>query len=170
MQAQKAPELEQLTSVILLVEDSDEDALYIQLAFERAGCAREIIRVPHGEHALQYLLGLPPYEDRSRYPFPSLVLLDLAMPQMDGWGLLSHIREVARWKHLPVVVLTGSVDLRNAKRAYAEGADAFVVKPLSLKDYVDEARLIAEKWLQNSPPSSPNAARTPNPALSTLSR
>jgi CheY-like chemotaxis protein len=144
---------------ILLAEDNNDDAALIQIAFKKAGCSNHLVHVPHGEQALQYLLGEPPYSDRARYPFPRLLLLDLAMPLMDGWGLLSHIRAVTQWDHLPVIVLTGSIDLRNAKRACAKGANAYLVKPSGLGEYVEIVRALAEEWL-----ATPTPAGQPIPA------
>src|SRR5215472_7211647 len=144
---------------VLLAEDNDDDAMLIQLAFNKAGSNSNLVRVPHGQQALQYLLGEPPYTDRARYPFPRLLLLDLAMPLMDGWGLLSHVRAVTQWDHLPVIVLTGSIDLRNAKRACAQGANAYLVKPSGLGEYVEIVRALAEEWL-----AAPTPADQPVPA------
>jgi CheY-like chemotaxis protein len=144
---------------VLLAEDNDDDAMLIQLACKKVGCGAHVVHVPHGQHALQYLLGEPPYTDRARYPFPRLLLLDLAMPLMDGWGLLSHIRGVSQWNHLPVIVLTGSIDLRNAKRAIARGANAYLVKPSGLSEYVEIVRALAEEWL-----ATPRRVDQPIPA------
>jgi CheY-like chemotaxis protein len=134
---------------ILLAEDNADDVLLTQIAFKKAGCNNRLVHVSNGEHALKYLLASPPYTNRAKYPFPRLLLLDLAMPLLDGWGLLSHIRGVAQWNHLPVIVLTGSIELRN-------------VKPLDLWEYVEIVRALAEEWL-----GTPSAA--PQPTLARLS-
>jgi CheY-like chemotaxis protein len=139
---------------ILVVDDDTNDAMLLEVAFSRVGCGDRVIHVSSGRNALQYLLGLPPYEDRVTYPFPSFILLDLAMPLMDGWGLLSHIRAISRWNELRVIVLTGSSDPSNAKRAHDSGADSFLIKPPDLTGYVDLARQLTRNALRAPTPSA----------------
>jgi CheY-like chemotaxis protein len=137
---------------ILVVDDDTNDAMLLQLAFTNTGFDSRIIHLSSGSDALQYLLGLPPFQDRAQHPFPSLILLDLAMPLMDGWGLLSHIRAISRWNNLPVIVLTGSSDPSDVKRARDKGADSFLTKPPHLTGYVELARGLMKDWLHAPAP------------------
>jgi CheY-like chemotaxis protein len=139
---------------ILVVDDDHNDAMLVELAFAKAGCNDRIVHVWNGKGALQYLLGVAPFENRVQYPFPRLVLLDLEMPLMDGWGLLSHIRQISRWNNLPVIVLTGSPDPSAAKRARDQGANSFLTKPPDLSGYVDIARKLTSDVLQTPTPSA----------------
>ncbi|HLH52187.1 MAG TPA: response regulator [Verrucomicrobiae bacterium] len=115
---------------ILLVEDEPDDVALVKRAFERAGVAYPLHPVSSGMEAIAYLNGDPPYFDRARYPFPALVLLDLKMPRTDGFEVLRWIRHQAKLVDLPVVVLTGSNEIRDANAAYQLGATSFMVKPL----------------------------------------
>ena len=113
---------------ILLVDDSETDVLLIKRALAKAGLEYPVQSVPGGIEALAYLNGDPPFDDRSRYPTPLLVLLDATMHGMDGWEVLSCIKKVPALSALPVVILTGLNDAANAKRAHDLGATAFVQK------------------------------------------
>jgi CheY-like chemotaxis protein len=110
---------------ILLVEDLENDAILVRLAFERAGIGHRIYCVPGGLEAIAYLNSDPPYQDRNRYPMPSLLLVDVKMPRMDGFELLRWIRERPEFEKLPVVMLTGSNEPREEDTAYKLGATSF---------------------------------------------
>src|SRR2546423_7862279 len=100
-----------LTPAILLVEDRADDILLVQKAFQKAGVSNPISVVRDGEEALGYLLGLGKFADRTTFPFPTLLLLDLKMPKMDGFELLKSIRSLPLFKSLRVIVLTSSEDI-----------------------------------------------------------
>ncbi len=136
---------EQVT--ILLAEDNEDDAFLLKRAFERAGYDHRLICVSDGEEALKYLAGEGLYGDRTLYPFPQLLLLDLGMPLMDGWEVLSRVREEPEWRDLTVIVVTGSSDAADLRRAYGEGADAFLAKRVDFGEYVMAVRKLAEEWL-----------------------
>ncbi len=114
--------------LILIVEDYEDDAFFVQRAFEKAAVENPLQFVPTGREAITYLNGDPPYADREKYPLPSLVLLDVTMPLMDGFEVLEWVRSQPRFANLRVVVLTGSEEKR--AESYELGADAFMVKPL----------------------------------------
>src|SRR5436853_407739 len=94
--------------VVLLVDDSEDDLFLIQRAIEGAGLRNRIVKLRDGEEALAYFGGVGKYADREKYPVPGLVLLDLKMPKMDGFEVLSSIRQQPAYRDLPVVVLTSS--------------------------------------------------------------
>src|SRR6185436_6016723 len=93
---------------ILLAEDLEEDVLIVQRAFKEVYVPHKLMVVHSGDEVTQYLLGQGKYGDRDTYPFPSLLLLDLKMPGMDGFELLKWLRKVPALNHLRVVVLTSS--------------------------------------------------------------
>jgi CheY-like chemotaxis protein len=123
-------ELNQGPPVILLVDDNRDDLLLVVRAFERAGLKHPIKTVSSGSDCIGYLNGEPPYADRSQYPLPTLVLLDLKMRGADGFEVLRWIRSHPPFASLCVVVLTSSDEIRDVNRAYKLGADSFLVKPL----------------------------------------
>src|SRR5256885_12552240 len=93
------------SQTILLAEDNPNDVLLAQIAFERAGLTPRLVVGSDGEEALRYLKGESPYSDRLRFPFPNLVLLDLNMPKLTGFDVLSWVRRWHTASHLPVVIL-----------------------------------------------------------------
>ncbi len=138
------------SDVMLLVDDSPDDVLLILLALARAGIAHSLIVVPDGEKAIQYLKGETPYADREAFPLPQLVLLDLAMPRLGGFEVLDWVRHQPQLTHLPVIVLTGSSLLADAKRAYQMGASSFLTKPADLTELTLALREMADFWLRRS--------------------
>jgi CheY-like chemotaxis protein len=127
---------------ILLVEDQENDAILIKLAFERARVGYPIYSVPGGLQAIAYLSGDPPYQDRFRYPLPLLLLLDIRMPGVDGFEVLKWIRQRPEFEKLPVVMLTGSNETRDAHTAYQLGATSFLVKSVDFANASELSRTV----------------------------
>jgi CheY-like chemotaxis protein len=118
--------------ILLLVEDNPDHQLLITLALQDSTPEAKIRSVASGEMALQYLLGLPPFEDMEAFPRPSLVLLDLNLPGISGLDVLRAMRETRELREIPVLVLTVSDDARDRKAALELGADACHQKPTDL--------------------------------------
>jgi CheY-like chemotaxis protein len=118
--------------LILVVEDNEDDVLMIRRAFERAVVGNPLETVRNGSEAIAYLTGEPPYEDRTKHPLPSLVLLDINLPLMNGFEVLRWIRGRADLAPLSVVMLTDSDHIGDVNLAYQLGTDSFLVKPLNL--------------------------------------
>ena len=134
-------------SVILVVEDREDDILLIQKAFEKAGVQNPVYFVRNGDEALAYLSGEWKYANRAEYPLPVLVLLDLKLPGMDGFEVLAWIRRQEGLRALPVVVLTSSMALSDVNRAYQLGANSFFVKEIEFQNSVELSRLLQNYWL-----------------------
>jgi CheY-like chemotaxis protein len=145
------------TAVILLVEDREDDILLITKAFQRAGLTNPIQVVRDGEEALAYLSGAGKYSNRAEYPLPILLLLDLKLPGMDGFEVLSWIRHEEGIRGLPVLVLTSSSQLRDVNRAYQLGANSFIVKEFDFQNTVEFAKLLRAYWLHTV--STPETSR-----------
>jgi two-component system response regulator len=143
---------------ILLVEDNPDDAELAVRAF-RAGNANQEIQVARdGMEAVHVLFGAP----ASPPPrvLPSLVLLDLKLPGLDGFAVLSRIRASPRTRFLPVIILTSSTEPSDLIAGYRLGANSYVRKPFSFRDFLGAARLIADYWLSlNELPPPGSAAR-----------
>jgi CheY-like chemotaxis protein len=116
--------------LILLVENNDNDVLLFKNAATKAGHALRLEVVGNGPACMNYLLGAGRYRNRSQFPVPSLVLLDLGLPGLNGLDVLKEIREQPELLRLPVVVLTNSDAIRDVNKAYAFGANSFLVKPI----------------------------------------
>lgn len=119
-------------NVILLVEDSSQDANLVLSSFKKWGITNPVQVVTDGEHAVDYLSGQGEYVDRIRYPLPSLALLDLHLPQMTGMEVLQWIRSQPKFANLPIVVLSGTKDPTHFEQAQRFGANACVAKTLEL--------------------------------------
>ena len=141
-------------AIILLVEDDVNDAMLAQRALQRAGAGREILHLMDGEEAINYLSGKPPFEDRKRFPLPRLILLDLKMPRMSGFDVLSWLQTHPELAHLPVVVLTGSIEPKDVQNAKNLGAVGYEVKPIDFGKLVEIAKGLDERWLAQSPKSA----------------
>jgi CheY-like chemotaxis protein len=133
------------TRTILYVEDEENDVFFMQHAWKKAGISNPLKIVTDGEQALQYLAGEGKYANRDEYPLPSLVLLDLKLPKMDGLEVLQWIRTQPAIQTLAVIILSSSNRPEDLRAAYARGANSFLVKPstpgglagvvASVKDY-----------------------------------
>ena len=144
------------TSPILLVEDDETDVLLLRNAFRNARVANPLIEVSDGHAAIQYLAGAGAYADRTRYPSPFLMLLDLRLPKLSGFEVLAWIRDQTALAELIVVVLTGSDYLPDATRARELGANSYLVKPASFKELVETVKEIIDRWLvRERPPGEP---------------
>lgn len=143
---------------ILLVEDNSSDEELAIMAFRKCGVPVTIEVARDGVEALDYLFGTGPYAQRNAFTPPSLVLLDLSMPKVDGFEVLTRLRADQRTKSLPIVVLTSSIQEEDVRRAYALGVNAYVRKPIDYVDTQQAAKLIASFWLTlNQPLPAPKA-------------
>lgn len=132
---------------VLVVEDNADHALLVRLAAQRVDSRLDVQVVSDGVEAVAYLEGREPYEDRDVHPFPDLVILDLIMPRLDGFGVLSWIRERSALDRLPVVVLTSSISPQDEARAMRLGATSFQTKPADLDRLQAQVGDIVTQWL-----------------------
>jgi CheY-like chemotaxis protein len=137
-------------AVILLAEDREDDILLIRRAFEKAFINNPLQVVRDGEEALAYLKGEGKYSNRSEYPLPDLMLLDLKMPRMDGFEVLEWIRRQPGLETLRIIVLTASTQMRDVNCAYRLGANSFMVKPMDFEDIVHLGKTLTTYWLKLS--------------------
>jgi len=114
---------------ILLAEDDPDDILITQITLRKARLANRLEVVRDGEEAIAYLKGTGRYADRSRFPFPMLLLLDLHMPKVNGFEVLEWLRKQPSLSRLSVAVLTSSDHDPDALRAFELGADSYLIKP-----------------------------------------
>lgn len=131
---------------ILLAEDEQNDVFLIKRAFQKAQLVNPIRVVSDGQEAIQYLRGDGDYADRERFPLPTLVLLDLKMPRMGGFDVISWVRQQPGLKRLPLVVLTSSRDGPDINRAYELGANTYLVKPVEFDGLVEMMKNLSLYW------------------------
>lgn len=153
-----------LLETILVVEDEPDAVTLLEHAFTKAGITTPLRAVSDGDLALAYLQGAPPYADRRLYPRPQLVLLDLKLPRCSGLEVLARIRADPALAGLPVVILTSSRERSDVFRAYAAGANSYLVKPSSLGELITLAGVFRDYWLFHN--ELPPASRTPSPVES----
>ncbi len=133
--------------LILLVEDNAADIDLTLDAFRQARLANKIQVCQSGQEALDYVFGQGKYTDRKVYPFPDLVLLDLKMPGIDGHEVLRRIKNEPVLKRLPVIILTSSKEEGDRALSYDNGANSYLVKPVSFEGFLDVVRQVGEYWL-----------------------
>jgi CheY-like chemotaxis protein len=134
--------------MILLAEDNETDALLLRRAFEKADVDTSITVVRDGQEAVCYLRGENQFANRQQHPFPLLLLLDLKMPLMDGFDVLTWLKGQPGLKRLLVVVLTSSNLQTDIDRAYDLGANSYLVKPTGFDRLIDLTKRLEAYWLQ----------------------
>ena len=145
---------------ILLAEDDDDDILLIQRAIWKARLLNPLQVVRDGEEALDYLGGAGQYADRSKYPVPFLLLLDLHMPKQNGFDVLRWLRQRPELARMKVAVLTSSSDAHDFNRAMELGAHSYFTKPGSLEEFVHLMLRIHGHWvLLDSPDEAKDTNR-----------
>ena len=135
--------------MILLVEDNTDDVVFMKRALLHSGIRQQMSVVSDGETAMDWLGGAGEYADRSRFPLPSLVFLDLKMPGKSGLDVLEWIRSQESLRTLLVLILTTSREDRDVDRAYRLGANSFLVKPGNLTGLNDLMDRVKRYWLEN---------------------
>lgn len=152
--------------VILLAEDHPDDVFVFRLALQKAGLSNSLFVARDGQEAIDYLGGEGPYACRQSYPLPKLFLLDLKMPRMDGFDVLTWLKDRPEFDELPVVVLSTSSlddDIQKAKKL---GADDYRVKPTG----TELVRLLQElhaSWLKGTDTLLKNFGRSEKPPSET---
>jgi CheY-like chemotaxis protein len=132
---------------ILLAEDEENDVILIKRAFERSRLLNPIQVVENGEEALLYLSGGGKYADRTVYPFPTLLLLDLKLPKKNGFEVIQAVRANDDWKRLLIVVLSSSSLNPDINRAYELGANSYLVKPPDFDNLIAMLKQLQSYWL-----------------------
>ncbi|HRJ71864.1 MAG TPA: response regulator [Terrimicrobiaceae bacterium] len=140
---------------ILLVEDNPDDEELTLLAFRKNNIMNEVAVARDGVEALDYLFGTGSHAGRDLDKMPSVVLLDLKLPKIDGLEVLRRLRADARTKRLPVVVLTSSTQEEDMVASYELGCNSYVRKPVNFAEFVDASRQLGLYWLllNETPPN-----------------
>ena len=114
---------------ILLVEDNDDDIFLMRRALAKAKLTCPLQVVTDGQEAIDYLSGVQKYSDRSNYPLPDVIFLDLKLPYIHGFEVLSWLRQQPALKEVAVIILTSSPEERDRQRARELRARSYLVKP-----------------------------------------
>lgn len=132
---------------LLVVEDARDHAILVRVAARRALPGLDVRVAGDGREGIAYLAGTPPFQDRRSHPVPNLIILDLLMPEVDGFAVLEFIQEQAPTARAPVVVLTSSENPEHEERSLSLGAQAFYRKPADLEELGEVVRSIVEEWV-----------------------
>jgi CheY-like chemotaxis protein len=139
-----------VTSHILIVDDDCNDLELYRLAFLKAGCLVPLHLIEGGKAAIEYLAGRGIYADRNRFPIPSILVLDLKMPEVSGFDVLSFLRSAEQEVKIPAVVCSASASERDIRQAYDLGASSYVLKPSTLAGLCRLADDIDRWWLKQN--------------------
>lgn len=132
---------------ILLVEDNPDDVELTRLAFAEAKIANRLVVVGDGAEALDFLFARGIHAGRDPSDLPSLVLLDLNLPKVDGREVLQAIRAEESTRTLPVVVLTTSTEPFDVEASYALGVNSYIQKPVDFEQFVWAVKQVGLYWL-----------------------
>jgi CheY-like chemotaxis protein len=135
---------------ILLVEDNDDDVIFMTRAFKNAEIAQPLQIVNDGQQAIDYLAGAEAFADRARFPLPRLVLLDLQLPRKNGLEVLKWIREQPALQTLPVLVVSTSRETSDIESAYRLGANCYLVKPSTVGELMEMMKAFKAFWLTHA--------------------
>lgn len=133
--------------VILLVEDNPDDEELTLRALKKNNIQNEVIVARDGVEALDYLFGTGRHAGRDVTQVPSVTLLDLKLPRIDGLEVLKRMRADERTKFLPVVILTSSKEEQDLLNGYALGANSYIRKPVDFSQFIDAVRQLGLYWL-----------------------
>lgn len=138
---------------ILVVEDNPDDVELTLRAVRKSGIKCRVSTAQDGVEAARMLgLGSSPGEQPDSLQ-PSLILLDLKLPRLDGFQLLRQLRADPQTRLLPVVILSSSREQEDVMDSYTLGANSFVQKPVDFREFVETLRFLDAYWLElNEPP------------------
>ncbi len=145
------------SQTILLVEDEENDILFMRMALQKVGIAGGLRVAEDGEQALDYLAGRGAYADRTQHPLPALVLLDLKLPRVMGMDVLKWIRARPEFDMMVVIMLTASQQRFDIGQASALHANSYLVKPSNPLDLAEIADLLKRYWLRLHQPTAAGA-------------
>src|ERR1041384_7585578 len=135
-----------MTLTILCVDDSSDDTLLLRRACRRAGVKFVLQSVDDGDKAIAYFSGTDNYSDRTTYPVPTMLLLDLKMPTKSGFEVLDWLRNHPEYKSLPVAILTSSQHDWDVRQAYLKGANCFLTKPVEYEALIQLAKALEKSF------------------------
>ncbi len=131
---------------ILVVENDENDVLILKHALKKVAVQNAVHFVADGEQAVDYLKGVMEYQDRRKFPYPTLILTDLKMPRGSGFDLLEWLKKNPVYRVVPTLVMSSSDEPRDVKQAYYLGAAGYFKKPNAPEDMEATLRLILDYW------------------------
>lgn len=139
---------------ILLVEDNPDDEELAVRALKKNGISNDVVVAHDGAQAVNMLFGRGAFGSDGRRFTPSVVLLDLKLPNVDGFEVLKQMREHRETKLIPVVIFTSSNDEQDLLRGYLLGANSYVRKPIDYQQFLTTIQQMGAYWLSINEPVS----------------
>ncbi len=140
---------------ILLIEDRLQDVKLTRRAFEKCKIANEVVVAYDGVEALDYLFGRGAFSGRNLEDKPTLILLDLKLPKVNGLQVLRELRSSERYRWQPIVILISSREEEDLINGYNLGANSYVCKPIRFEEFALAVQNLGMYWLLlNEPPPS----------------
>jgi CheY-like chemotaxis protein len=133
--------------VILTVEDDANDQVFIEMAFRSSGVTCPIHIVGDGAEAIAYLRGDGEFCNRTKYPYPTIIMTDLKMPRVNGFQLLEFLKRNPEWAVIPTIVFSASSDLDDIKKSYLMGASSYHIKAQNVSDLRSQLGLLYAYWI-----------------------
>lgn len=141
------------TRTILLIEDNPSDIELAKRAFQKANILNPVVVAEDGQEALDYLFATGAHKDRIKTELPSIVLLDLKLPIVDGLEVLKRIRANELTRRLLVVILTSSKEEQDVAKGYDLGVNSYIRKPVDFIQFAEAIKQLGIYWLLlNEPP------------------
>ena len=143
------------TKTILLVEDNPDDEALTVRALKHHNVVNDIVVARDGAEALDYLFGRGQFKERDTSLMPTVILLDLKLPKIDGLEVLRRLRADENTCLLPVVILTSSKEEQDRIKGYKLGANSYIRKPVDFVQFTDAIKQLELYWLvlNESPPN-----------------
>ena len=136
--------------LVLLIEDSDEDYVATRRAFKKSGCDfLKLKRMENASQALDFLFSRGAFVNTQPH-IPSLILLDLNLPGVDGRDFLLQIKRDERLKEIPVVILTSSDNPQDVFYCYRNGASGYQLKPIGFDKYLGSIKSMINYWFETA--------------------
>lgn len=133
--------------IILLVEDNPDDVTLTLRAFKKNNILNEVVVAGDGVEALDYLFGTGKYAGKEASILPSIVLLDLKLPKMNGMEVLQRLRADERTKLVPVIILTSSKEEQDIIMGYKLGCNSYIRKPVDFNQFMEAVKQLGMYWL-----------------------
>jgi CheY-like chemotaxis protein len=132
---------------ILLVEDNPDDVELTRRAFRKNNIKNELVVAKDGVEALEFLFGGGEHRGRGPEAMPTLILLDLKLPKVDGYEVLKRMRGDERTRYVPVVILTSSREEQDIINGYRFGCNSYIRKPVDFEQFLEAVQRLGMYWL-----------------------
>jgi CheY-like chemotaxis protein len=147
---------EKLNKPLLVVEDSNEDFKMLQRLMRRMAVQNPIYRCTNGDEVLDFLYQEESSQSSNGVPKPSVILLDLNLPGIDGRDILERLKQDISFRKIPIVVFTTSSNPKDIEFCYQKGANGYLVKPMDAQELQKTVQAFVDYWLETNtlPPMS----------------